>query len=73
MSQTAFDQPARRVSLHVRLLPEPGLWCWEIRDVAEGRLLGSSWEDEWTGFETAGAAWAAGRARLHHRGTRRPV
>jgi hypothetical protein len=49
--------------VHLRLLPEPGLWCWELRD-AQGRLLESSWTDWWIGFRSRAEATTAAARRL---------
>jgi hypothetical protein len=56
-------------TVHLRLLPEPGLWCWELRD-AHGRLLENSWSNSWVGFASrAEAAEAAARRLDELRGT----
>jgi hypothetical protein len=53
------------LEVHVRFLPEPCLWCWEIVDVdRRGALIGSSWAREWMAYPTREEALAAGRARL---------
>jgi hypothetical protein len=48
----------------VRLLGEPSLWCWELRDAADGTLVESSWSAYWTAFETRDEARAEGLRRL---------
>jgi hypothetical protein len=50
--------------VHVRLLAEPCLWLWEIRDGVDGRLVESSWANEWVGFASRMDAAAAGARRL---------
>lgn len=50
-------------SVEVRLLPDPCLWCWEIRDAAR-RLVDGSWASEWTAYPSPEEAYAAGRRRL---------
>jgi hypothetical protein len=50
--------------VHVRLLAEPCLWFWEIRDGVDGRLVESSWANEWVGFASRADAAAAGARRL---------
>ncbi len=61
------DDPRRGLELEVRLLAEPSLWCWEIRDPVRGDLIESSWEDEWVAYETPEEAWAAGLDRMRLR------
>jgi hypothetical protein len=73
MTERGFERTREVVTLHVRLLADPALWCWEIRDASGGQLLGSSWEDEWTGYETSQEAWAAGLARMRQRRQRHTV
>lgn len=53
-----------RFVLEVRLLNEPCLWRWEIRDAARDRLVDSSWAGEWMAYNTADEAYRAGRQRL---------
>lgn len=53
-----------RVRIEVRLLPEPGLWAWELREVDSGRLVASSWLEEWAAFASPAAAHAAALERL---------
>lgn len=50
--------------LQVRLLPEPCLWCWEIRNGVDGRLVESSWAHAWVAFGSRTQAAAAGARRL---------
>lgn len=53
-----------RLNVQVRWLPEPCLWCWEIYDPREGRLVESSWQTAWVAFATREEAEAAGLRRL---------
>ena len=53
-----------RMVVDVRLLCDPCLWCWEIRDAKDGRVVESSWAKEWVAFESADEAYAAGTRRL---------
>ena len=48
------------LTVQVRLLPEPCLWTWEIRDEREHQVIESSWAAEWTAFESADEAFRAG-------------
>ena len=56
--------PMSRLTLRVRLLPEPCLWCWEIRDETDGELVESSWASAWTAYTSRDVAQAAGQRRL---------
>jgi hypothetical protein len=55
---------ARDLKVVVRLLGEPSLWSWELRDVATDVLVESSWSSCWTAFETREQARADGLRRL---------
>lgn len=50
--------------LDVKLLAEPCLWYWEIHDGVGGRLVESSWANEWVAFASRAEAAAAGARRL---------
>ena len=52
----------QRVTVEVRLLPDPCLWCWEIRD-AQGGLVESSWANHWTAYPSRKEALAAASNR----------
>jgi poly-gamma-glutamate synthesis protein (capsule biosynthesis protein) len=56
--------PEPRLSVRVRLLGEPCLWCWEIVDDVSGNEIESSWDTEWCGYPTREEAETAGRARM---------
>lgn len=49
--------------LQVRLLAEPCLWFWELRDGVDGGLVESSWANEWVAFASRTEAAAAGARR----------
>jgi hypothetical protein len=51
-----------RLTVEVRLLPDPCLWAWEIRN--RGGVVDSSWDSEWTAYDSAEEAYWAGRRRL---------
>jgi hypothetical protein len=53
-----------RLEVEVRLLPEPCLWAWEIRDPSRGGVVDSSWNAEWIAYDSAEEAYRAGRRRL---------
>jgi hypothetical protein len=53
-----------RLIVEVRLLPDPCLWAWEIRDRNRGGVVASSWDSEWTAYDSAEEAYSAGRRRL---------
>ncbi len=56
--------PSERLRVEVRLLPDPCLWCWEIRDRSLGEVVESSWTAEWRAFDSAEEAYSAGKHRL---------
>lgn len=57
-------QPLDRLTVEVRLLPDPCLWAWEIRDRSRGGVIDSSWDSEWTAYDSAEEAYRAGRRQL---------
>jgi hypothetical protein len=52
-----------QLTVEVRLLPDPCLWAWEIRDPHRGGVV-DSWHSEWTAYDSAEEAYSAGRRRL---------
>ena len=54
----------RQLSVEVRLMSEPCLWRWEIRDPERGEIIDSSWTREWTAYDSPDEALRAGRQRL---------
>jgi hypothetical protein len=54
----------RRLSLKVRLMSDPCLWQWEIRDRERDEVVESSWTREWMAYESVEEAERAGRRRL---------
>jgi hypothetical protein len=48
----------------VRLMSEPCLWRWEIREPAQGEMVANSWTSEWMAYESPDEAFRAGQARL---------
>ncbi len=55
---------SERLALDVRLLDEPCLWCWEIRDITNSELVESSWSAGWMAYDSREAAHTAGQTRL---------
>ncbi len=53
-----------RLTVETRLLPDPCLWCWEIRDAAQGAVVESSWAADWAAYESSDEALRAGHQRL---------
>ena len=51
---------AHDLYVEVRLLAEPSLWCWEIRDRRSRSAIVSSWEATWTAYPSQGEAFEAG-------------
>jgi hypothetical protein len=54
----------QHLSVEVRLMNEPCLWRWEIRDRARNEVIDSSWTREWMAYESREEALRAGRQRL---------
>lgn len=54
--------PRQRLTVEARLLADPCLWCWEIRD-AEGALVESSSALHWTAYPSREEALAAASRR----------
>lgn len=58
-------QPNRdRYTLEVKLMDDPCLWRWDIRDASGEAIIASSWEQEWTAYPSREEAYHAGRERL---------
>ena len=55
--------PGRRLTIEVRLLADPCLWCWEIRDAHRGRVE-SSWAIHWSAYASREEVLTAGYLRL---------
>ena len=53
-----------KLTVEVRLLTEPCLRCWEIRDRASGELMESSWTAGWEAYDSREEARMAGQTRL---------
>lgn len=56
--------PSERFRLEVRLMAEPCLWCWEIRDTVHGNVVNSSYTDEWMAYDSSEEALTAANSRL---------
>ena len=54
----------RRLLVQARLMVEPCLWCWEIRDPVHGELIKSSWTAEWAAYDSAEEALLAAEQRI---------
>jgi hypothetical protein len=52
------------LTVEVRLLTDPCLWTWDIRDRMRGEVVDSSWTGEWMAYESPEEAYRAGRRRL---------
>ena len=53
-----------RFTVEVKLMDDPCLWRWEIKDALRGAIVQSSWEQEWTAYASREEAFRAGQARL---------
>lgn len=60
MQQTRGEE----LTVAVRLMSEPCLWRWEIRDPSRGEVVANSWTSEWMAYESPDEAFRAGQARL---------
>ena len=58
------DSGASRFKLEVKLMDDPCLWRWDIKDSVQDAIVQSSWEQEWTAYPSREEAYRAGRARL---------
>lgn len=56
--------PRSAFTVEVRLMSEPCLWRWEIRDPERQEVIESSWAAEWMAYESPEEAYRAGRRRL---------
>jgi hypothetical protein len=54
----------RQLRVDVRLMSEPCLWRWEIRDPERGEIVDSSWTREWMAYDSPEEALRAGCQRL---------
>jgi hypothetical protein len=55
---------APRFTVEVKLMDDPCLWRWEIKDSVRGAVVQSSWEQEWTAYPSREEAFRAGYDRL---------
>ena len=62
--KAAWTCRCARLTVKLRLLGEPSLWCWEIVDAADGAVVESSWATNWTGYKSSPEALRAGIRRL---------
>ncbi len=53
-----------RFTVEVRLMDEPCLWRWDIRDEARDAIVQSSWDQEWAAYPSREEALRAGSERL---------
>jgi hypothetical protein len=53
-----------RFRLEVRLMDDPCLWRWDIKDAVRDAVVQSSWDQEWTAYPSHEEAYSAGRERL---------
>jgi hypothetical protein len=54
----------QELTVAVRLMSEPCLWRWEIREPQQGDVVANSWTNEWMAYESPDEAFRAGQARL---------
>ena len=58
------EWPREHLTVEVRLLPEPCLWAWEIRDAQHGEVIESSWTTQWAAYQSPEEAYSEGRRHL---------
>ena len=58
------SEPNERLTVEVRLLSDPCLWYWEIRDPVSHELVESSWTAGWVAYDSREEARLAGHRRL---------
>jgi hypothetical protein len=61
-----------RLKLEVKLMDDPCLWRWDIRDIVHEAIVQSSWDQEWTAYPSREEAYRAGRERLNRVLDRKP-
>jgi hypothetical protein len=54
----------KSLALEVRLMTEPCLWRWDIKDLSRDAVVQSSWDHDWIGYASRDEAYAAGRKRM---------
>jgi hypothetical protein len=54
------------LTVEVRLMSNPCLWRWEIKDRRRNEVVDSSWTAEWMAYDSSEEAYRAGRQRLSH-------
>ena len=62
----ARDAVSRSFMLEVSLITDPCLWRWQIREAPTGRVVRSSWDDEWAAYPTQDEATRCGLDALDH-------
>ncbi len=56
--------PRERLTVEVRLLADPCLWTWEIRDAERGDVVESGWATQWAAYPSREEAYSEGRRHL---------
>ena len=54
----------QQLSVEVRVMTEPCLWRWEIRNPERGEVIDGSWTREWMAYDSPEEAFRAGLQRL---------
>ena len=55
---------SNELTVEVRLMSEPCLWRWEIKDRQRDEIVDNSWTREWMAYDSREEAYRAGRQRL---------
>src|SRR6185436_8852457 len=60
---TMYPKP-QRFEVEVKLMDDPCLWRWEIKDTVRGSIVQSSWDQEWAAYPSREEAYRAAQDRL---------
>ena len=55
---------SKLLTVRIRLMANPCLWCWEILDTTDGGVMESSWGNHWTAYDSWTEAFRVGLTRL---------
>jgi hypothetical protein len=58
------NQETEGFMLEVRLMDDPCLWRWDIREPVQNAIVRSSWEQDWTAYPSREEAVRAGQDQL---------
>ena len=58
------NHEAEKFKLEVRLMDDPCLWRWDIREPVRNAIVQSSWEQDWIAYSSREEAFRAGQEQL---------